>query len=57
MKRFSPVYLFALLFLSSLSSCRLVEGIFKAGMYTGIIVVVLVVALVIWLLRKIGGRR
>lgn len=41
-----------------LSSCELVEGIFKAGVWTGIIVVVLIIALVIWLLGKVfGGRR
>jgi hypothetical protein len=35
----------------------LVEGIFKAGVWTGIIVVVIVVALVIWILAKIFGGR
>lgn len=41
-----------------LSSCELVEGIFKAGVWTGIIVVVLIIALVVWLLGKVfGGRR
>ncbi len=35
-----------------LSSCDMIEGIFKAGMIWGIILVVLVVALIIWLVRK-----
>ena len=35
-----------------LTSCDLVEGIFKAGMIWGIILVVLVVALIFWLIRK-----
>jgi len=40
------------------SSCELVEGIFKAGMWTGILMVVLVIGLVIWLIGKIfGGKR
>lgn len=37
----------------NLQSCELVADIFKAGMWTGIIVVVLVIALVIWLVSKI----
>lgn len=40
-----------------LSSCELIEGIFKAGVWTGIIVVVLVIALVIWLISKIFGGK
>ncbi|MGJ1203733.1 hypothetical protein [Sphingobacterium lactis] len=40
------------------SSCNLIEGIFKAGMWWGIILVVGAVALVIWLFSKMfGGRR
>ncbi len=46
------------LFASTLSSCELVEGIFKAGVWTGIIVIVIIAALVIWILSKLfGGRR
>lgn len=36
-----------------LSSCELVGDIFKAGMWTGVIAVVLVVVLIIWVLKKI----
>ncbi len=46
----------ALLFMTTLSSCELVGDIFKGGMYFGIILVVVVVALVIWLISKIGRR-
>ncbi|MCT1531241.1 hypothetical protein ACFQ2C_04205 [Sphingobacterium daejeonense] len=40
------------------SSCSLIEGIFKAGMWWGIILVVGAVVLVIWLISKLfgGGR-
>lgn len=40
------------------SSCSLIEGIFKAGMWWGIILVVGTVVLVIWLISKLfgGGR-
>lgn len=48
----------ALAGLTLFSSCELVEGIFKAGMWTGILMVVLVIGLVIWLIGKIfGGKR
>ncbi|MCY1530524.1 hypothetical protein D9M68_657140 [compost metagenome] len=49
-----PVFAILTLF----SSCELVEGIFKAGMWTGVIMVFLVLALIIWLIIKIfGGRK
>ena len=39
------------------SSCSLVEGIFKAGMWWGIILVVGAIVLVIWLISKLFGGR
>lgn len=39
----------------SLSSCDAIAGIFKAGAYTGIIGVVLIIALVIFVVSKIRG--
>ncbi|WP_171047894.1 hypothetical protein [Pedobacter xixiisoli] len=52
-----PLALVALL-VTTLSSCELVEGIFKAGMWTGVILVVVVIAIVIWLFAKLfGGRK
>lgn len=41
--------------LISLTSCDAIAGIFKAGMWVGIIIVVAVIALVLWLIRKIGS--
>ncbi|WP_170234189.1 hypothetical protein [Segetibacter aerophilus] len=38
---------------SLLSSCEAIGGIFKAGMWVGVIVVVLIVALVLWLIGKV----
>jgi len=49
-----PPALVALL-ATTLSSCELVEGIFKAGMWTGIILVVIVVAIIIWIASKLFG--
>ncbi|MEJ7828666.1 MAG: hypothetical protein WKF91_10730 [Segetibacter sp.] len=47
--------LIALLLLSvttTLAGCEMFGEVFKAGMWIGVIVVVAVVALVLWLLRK-----
>lgn len=47
------VVLATLLALSiTLTSCDAIGGIFKAGMWVGVIVVVGIVALVLWLLGK-----
>lgn len=53
-KRYFPLAIIAFLS-TTLMSCELIEGIFKAGVWTGIIVVVLVLALIIWLISKIFG--
>lgn len=47
---------FSILFVllaTTLSSCELVGDIFEAGMWTAVIIIVLIVAIVIWLFRKI----
>jgi hypothetical protein len=38
----------------SLTSCEAIGSIFKAGMWMGVIIVVVIIALVLWLIRKIG---
>lgn len=53
-KRYVPVAIIAIL-CSTLMSCELVQGIFKAGVWTGVIVVVLVLALIVWLISKLFG--
>lgn len=46
-----------MLFMASLlSSCQLVADIFKGGVYVGIILVIVVIAIVIWILSKINSR-
>lgn len=47
-----PIYAFALLLITSLSSCDLLAGIFKGGVYVGVILVIIVVALIFWLVRS-----
>jgi cytosine/uracil/thiamine/allantoin permease len=57
MKKLMPLALITLL-ATTLSSCELVEGIFKAGVWTGVILVVVVIAIIIWLIAKVfGGRK
>ncbi|TDQ07656.1 hypothetical protein [Pedobacter metabolipauper] len=55
-KRYFPLAIIAFLS-TTLASCELVEGIFKAGFWTAIVVVVVVVALIIWLVSKVFGGR
>lgn len=42
--------------LVTLSSCNIIEGIFKAGVWVGILFVVGIIALVIFLITRIGGK-
>ncbi|UYQ94832.1 phosphatidate cytidylyltransferase [Chitinophaga horti] len=37
-----------------LSSCELVEGVFKAGIWTGLLIVAVVLFLIIFLIRRMG---
>jgi heme/copper-type cytochrome/quinol oxidase subunit 4 len=36
----------------ALAGCEIIGGIFKAGVWTGILLVVIVVALIIWLISR-----
>ena len=56
MKRHIPLALVALA-ATTLTSCELIGGIFKAGVWSGVIVVVIVLALVIWLISKVFGGK
>jgi hypothetical protein len=47
-----PVLLLAPLMLAS-SGCAAVEGIFKAGVWVGVVGVLLVVALIIWAIKAV----
>jgi hypothetical protein len=43
------------LLITTLSSCQVIGGIFKAGVWSGIIIVVAVIALIAFLLTR-GGK-
>ena len=48
--------LFLLLVITvSLSSCTAIGDIFKAGAWTAIIGIVIVVAIIFWIVSKVGG--
>ena len=53
--RFSLIALCMVLLLS-LQSCEVIGGIFKAGAATGVIVVVLVIALIIFVITRFRGN-
>ena len=55
MKKLSPVLLSALALMITFSSCQVIGGIFKAGFWAAIILIVLVIALILWLVNR--GRR
>ena len=56
MKKYSLLPLLALLV--SLSSCEVIGGIFKAGVWSGVILVVVVVGIIIFILaRLLGGGK
>ena len=47
-----PLFLAAFLF----SSCRVIGGIFKAGVWTGVIVIVILVAIILWVISKLNKK-
>lgn len=47
-----PAIAFILLASLSFSSCEVVGGIFKAGVWTGLLLVAAVIVLVIWLITR-----
>lgn len=60
MRIFNKLVLFAfgMLLLSSLSSCEFIGGVFKAGVWSGVILVVAGIGLVIFIIAKLfGGKK
>ena len=51
------LFLFLFALATTLTGCDAIVGIFKAGAYTGIIAVLVVVALVFFLVNKMRGPR
>ncbi len=52
----NPEIFAVLLALPLLSSCDAIAGIFKAGMWTGFIIVAIVIAIIVWIFAKISKK-
>ncbi|MEI6946147.1 phosphatidate cytidylyltransferase [Paraflavisolibacter sp. H34] len=52
MKPLTSVWILLFALAMTLTSCQLVEGIFKAGFYSAFIVIILVVGLIIFLISR-----
>ena len=50
------LFFFLCVLATTLTGCDAIAGIFKAGAYTGIIAVVVVVLIVFWLVNKMRRR-
>lgn len=58
MNKFSfPILMAALLLVTTLSSCEAIGSIFKAGVWTGVIIIVAIIALVIFLISKMSSKK
>ncbi|MBF7092371.1 hypothetical protein IUY40_12575 [Flavobacterium sp. ALJ2] len=57
MKSKLSIILVALITSLSLTSCEVVEGIFKAGMGVGAFAVIIVIVLIIYLIIKMFGKK
>jgi len=55
MKSISYSLLFLLI--TILSSCEVIGGIFKAGVWSGIIIVVLIIAVIVYFINKAGRNK
>ena len=51
---FVTMVAFTLVFL--LSSCEVIGGIFKAGMWTAFLIIAIVIALIIWIVTKMRRK-
>lgn len=57
MKQYPYLIMLLLCCTVMLSSCEVIGGIFKAGVWVGVLAVVGVVALIIFLISRMGGRK
>ena len=55
MKHFNSVALILVVIMLTLSSCEVIGGIFKAGVWVGVLAVVGIIALIIFLVSR--GRK
>lgn len=53
----NSVYPLLLFVMIALSGCELVGDIFKAGVWVGVLIVVAIIALIVFLISKLSGKR
>ncbi len=51
------IYPVLFLAMASLSGCELIGDIFKAGVWVGVLIVVGIIALIVFLVSKLTGKR
>lgn len=57
MKTNQLVLIMLAIFVSFLSGCELIQGIFKAGVWSGVLMVAVVIAIIVFIIMKIGKGR
>jgi heme/copper-type cytochrome/quinol oxidase subunit 4 len=46
-----------ILLMVTMTGCEAIGDIFKAGMWTAVIIIVIVVLVILWIIRKLRGPR
>jgi hypothetical protein len=54
MKNF--LFLLAIMMMTLLNSCAVIGGIFKAGVWVGILIVLFILGIIIWLVTRGSGK-
>ncbi len=57
MKKFISILSVAMFIMVGFTSCEVIGGIFKAGVWTGVLLVAAVIALIIYLIAAITKRK
>jgi hypothetical protein len=52
MKHFSYFFVFFFLCAVALTGCEVIGDIFKAGVWTGVLLVILVIGIIVWLITR-----
>ena len=55
----NKLFIFGMLaaFMSTLAGCEVIGGIFKAGVWSGVLLVVLGIGLIIFLISRVFGKK
>ena len=56
-KNIFPLLLLIVLLSGSLCSCQAIGDIFKAGVWSGVLLVVGIIALIIFIISRLGGKK